>query len=36
MSVIAGIVAAIVILVPVIVYLGLLIWGAIQDGRAQR
>jgi hypothetical protein len=36
MSTVVGILVAIVILVPVIVYLGMLIWGAIQDGRAQR
>jgi hypothetical protein len=36
MSIVVGILVAAVILVPALVYLGMLIWGAIQDGRIAR
>ncbi|MGH2924987.1 MAG: hypothetical protein ACRDK1_03350 [Solirubrobacterales bacterium] len=36
MSTVAGILIAVIILLPGLIYLGLMIWGAVLDGRVDR
>jgi hypothetical protein len=36
MSVVVGILIAVIILLPGLIYLGLMIWGAVMDGRVER